>query len=96
MKTFKVSSSQGHLIVDSKTGIIIECNSSGSKNDYLKYIEKFDVNRYKVANKNKIMPDDVDILRLAYWSKNNIYDTPAEGYEPISMDEEFFNKMFAT
>ncbi len=94
METFKVSSSHGYLIVDSKTGIVIKCNSSGSKKDYLKYIEKFDVNRYKIANKNKILPDDVDILRLAYWSKNNIYDTPAEGYEPISKDEEFFNNMF--
>ncbi len=82
MKLFKVSSSQGHLIVDEQTGIIIKCKSSKSKNDYLPLIERFDVDRYKTAHKSKSIPEDVDILRLAYWSKNNIYDTPAEGYEP--------------
>jgi len=82
MKTFKVSSSQGHLIVNEQTGIVIECNSNGGKNDYLFEIERFDVSRYKTAFKSNMIPEDVDILRLAYWSKNDIYDTPAEGYEP--------------
>lgn len=82
MKIFKVSSSHGHLIVDGQTGIIIKCNSSRNKNDYLPVIERFDIDRYKAAHNSNTVPEDVDILRLAYWSKNNIYDTPAEGYEP--------------
>jgi hypothetical protein len=82
VKTFKVSSSFGHLIVAVKTGAIIECNSSKSKNDYLPNIERFDLARYKAAQKSNKIADDVDILRFGYWSKNNIYDTPAEGYEP--------------
>ena len=82
MKTFKVSSTFGHLIVAAKTGTIIECNSSKSKNDYLRNIERFDLARYKSAQKSDIIADDVDILRFWYWSKNNVYDTPAEGYEP--------------
>ncbi len=84
VKIFKVSSSFGYLIVDSYTGIIVECNSSKSKNDYLPIIKQFDVSRFKAANNCDSIPDDVDILRFAYWSKNNFYDTPAEGYEPTS------------
>ena len=94
MKSFKVSSSNGYLIVDSDTGIIIQCLSSRSKYDYLPDIVRFDVDRFKARNNYSTIPQDVDILRFAYWSKNNIYDTPAEGYEPISSDEEFFNKMY--
>ncbi len=82
MKTFKVSSSQGYLIVNEQTGIVIKCNSNRGKNDYLLAIERFDFARYKAAFKSNTVPEDIDILRLSYWSKNNIYDTPAEGYEP--------------
>ncbi len=81
MKHFRVSSSQGYLIVNDQTGIIIECKSNGCKNDYLQYIERFDVDRYKTAFKKSIIPEDVDILRFAYWSKDSTYETPAEGYE---------------
>ena len=84
MGNFKISSSHGHLIVDMKTGVVIECNSSRNVNDYLPNIKRFDVNRYRASSKTKIIPEDVDILRFAYWSKNNIYDTPAEGYESTS------------
>ena len=95
MENFKVSSSFGYLIVDSKSGIIVECNSSKSENDYLPNLKQFDVNRFKAANKLDSIPEDVDILRFAYWSKNNVYDTPAEGYEPISPDKEFFNNLYS-
>ena len=94
MPGFKVSSSNGYLIVDSDTGIIIQFFSCRSKHDYLPDIIRFDVDRFKACNNCSTIPEDVDILRFAYWSKNNIYDTPAEGYEPISSDEEFFNKMY--
>lgn len=93
MPSFKVSSSNGYLIVDSDTGAIIQCLSSRSKYDYLPDIEKFDVDRFKAANNLESIPEDVDILRFAYWSKNNVYDTPAEGYEPISSDEDFLIKI---
>ena len=96
MRSFKVSSSNGYLIVDSDTGIIIQCFGSRRKHDYLPDIIRFDVDRFKVCNNCNTIPEDVDILRFAYWSKNNIYDTPAEGYEPISSDEEFFNKMYSS
>lgn len=94
MENFKISSSFGYLIVDSKTGIVVECNSCRGKNDYLPDIKQFDVNRFKAANNFESIPEDVDILRFGYWSKNNVYDTPAEGYEQISSDEEFFNNMY--
>lgn len=94
MENFKVSSSFGNLIVDSKTGIVVECNSSRSKNDYLPNLKRFDVNRFKAGNKLDSIPEDVDILRFGYWSNNNVYDTPAMGYEPISSDDEFFNNMY--
>lgn len=82
-------------MVDSKTGIILECNSSRSKNDYLHDVKQFDVNRFKAANNLDSIPEDVDILRFAYWSKNNVYETPAEGYELISPDKEFFNNLYS-
>lgn len=47
MENFKISSSFGYLIVDSKTGIVVECNSCRGKNDYLPDIKQFDVNRFK-------------------------------------------------
>ena len=94
-KTFKISSSFGYLIVDSYTGIIVECNSSRSENDYLPDLKQFDVNRFKAANNLGSIPEDVDILRFGYWSKNNVYDIPAEGYELISPDKEFFNNLYS-
>jgi hypothetical protein len=66
MKSFKVSSSNGYLIVDLDTGIIIQCISCGSKYDYLPDIEKFDVDRFKAVNNLESIPENVDILRFAY------------------------------
>lgn len=94
MESFKVSSSFGYLMVDSKTGIIAECNSSRSKNDYLPDVKQFDINRFKEVNNLDSIPEDVDILRFGYWTKDNLYETPAMGYEPISSDAEFFNNLY--
>ena len=54
MGNFKISSSHGNLIVDTETGVVIECNSSRNVNDYLPNIKKFDVNRYRAASKRKM------------------------------------------
>ncbi len=81
--SFKVSSSHGYLIVEKHSGVIIECISDGCKNDYLPEIERFDMDRFRASHKCDTIPKDIDILRLAYWSKNNKYETPADGYEPI-------------
>jgi hypothetical protein len=89
----KVSSSHGHLIIDSDSGHVIECNSSKKKLDYLSTIIRVDINRFKLSNKTLDLPIDIDILRLAYWTVNGEYNLPAEHYEIVSMDPDFFNKL---
>lgn len=81
MKSFRVSSSHGYLIIDSQTELILECNSNKGKNDYLRFIVRFDVDRYKAAFKTSIIAEDVDILRFGYWSENNMYGKPTDGYK---------------
>jgi hypothetical protein len=81
MMKFKVSSSHGHLIVNSINGEVLECYSDGSKEDYLPDIARFDIDRFRKTQKNNSVPDDVDILRFGFYNKDGTYETPAEGYE---------------
>lgn len=93
MKKFRVSSTNGHLIANSNSGIVIECNSSKKEVDYLPTIERIDVARFKSANKLQKVPKDIDILRLAFWTKDGKYELPAEHYEIISTKEDYFNRL---
>lgn len=93
VSTIKVSSSLGHLLINPISGEVIVRNISTKTPNYLSSIKKFDVNRFKLANKTEVLPHDIDILRLAYWTIDDLYDKPAEHYEIVSSDPDFFNKL---
>jgi len=66
METFKISSSDGVLTVNSQNGQVLTIMGA-SETSYLKNIKKIDILEYKQFYSVKQLPGDVDILDVSYW-----------------------------
>ena len=76
MAQITVCSSNGHLIVDLKTGVV-NVKASAYDNEQLKPITKFDLKEYEKYWGIKIKENDhIDILNLGYWE--------GDKYEPAT------------